>query len=142
MWPLYFLCSMYLLQQHYLFPSLSFPSPLLPALPSLPPSLNSQGDNCKFRHCSAALGSEETCSLWQGGKCQRKVCAFRHSQLDVSQPPALPHTTHPYHVTCFHSDNAQPYRATGRPSQLVASNHIARSFTASHAHLIWITVSV
>lgn len=47
-----------------------------------------QGDQCKFRHCSAALGSEEVCGLWLNGRCSRALCAFRHCTLDVSQASA------------------------------------------------------
>lgn len=38
-----------------------------------------KGDKCTFRHCSAAIGSEETCSLWLSGGCNRRICAFKHS---------------------------------------------------------------
>ncbi len=43
-----------------------------------------QGDGCKFRHASVALGSEVTCDLWRDSVCQRKICAFRHCTFDVS----------------------------------------------------------
>ena len=66
-------------------PSLSLPLPPSLSLP-LPPSL--QGSQCKFRHCSAALGTEEACDLWlNGGECRRQVCAFRHSMSEVSSLP-------------------------------------------------------
>ena len=51
-----------------------------PLLPSL-----SQGAQCKFRHCSAALGTEEVCDLWlRDQSCRRLICAFRHSVPEVS----------------------------------------------------------
>ncbi|XP_038676956.1 zinc finger CCCH domain-containing protein 11A isoform X1 [Scyliorhinus canicula] len=41
-----------------------------------------KGDNCLFRHCEAALGSETICTLWQEGRCFRQVCKFRHVEID------------------------------------------------------------
>uniref|UniRef100_A0A8C4R3S3 Zinc finger CCCH-type containing 11A n=1 Tax=Eptatretus burgeri TaxID=7764 RepID=A0A8C4R3S3_EPTBU len=41
-----------------------------------------KGDRCQFRHCEAALGSETVCKLWQEGCCFRRVCAFRHMEMD------------------------------------------------------------
>uniref|UniRef100_UPI00398E4302 zinc finger CCCH domain-containing protein 11A isoform X2 n=1 Tax=Pristiophorus japonicus TaxID=55135 RepID=UPI00398E4302 len=41
-----------------------------------------KGDNCLFRHCEAALGSEIICTLWQEGRCFRQVCKFRHMEID------------------------------------------------------------
>ncbi|KAM9184642.1 zinc finger CCCH domain-containing protein 11A isoform 2-T6 [Mergus octosetaceus] len=41
-----------------------------------------KGDNCAFRHCEAALGSETVCTLWQEGRCFRNVCRFRHMEID------------------------------------------------------------
>ncbi|XP_078402501.1 zinc finger CCCH domain-containing protein 11A isoform X3 [Cetorhinus maximus] len=41
-----------------------------------------KGDNCLFRHCEAALGSETICTLWQEGRCFRQVCKFRHMEID------------------------------------------------------------
>ena len=46
--------------------------------------LTPQGNKCPFRHSAAALGSEEVCDLWLKGQCNRKICAFRHSIVDVS----------------------------------------------------------
>ena len=43
-----------------------------------------QGNKCPFRHSAAALGTEEVCDLWLKGQCNRKICAFRHSIVDVS----------------------------------------------------------
>ena len=77
--------------------SLSLPSLFLSnQSPSLcPPSLSqinlplllspAQGGQCKFRHCSAALGTEEACDLWlRNQSCKRQICAFRHSVPEVS----------------------------------------------------------
>ncbi|NXX20307.1 ZC11A protein, partial [Podargus strigoides] len=41
-----------------------------------------KGDSCTFRHCEAALGSEEVCTLWQEGRCFRNVCRFRHMKIN------------------------------------------------------------
>ncbi|XP_051780560.1 zinc finger CCCH domain-containing protein 11A isoform X2 [Erpetoichthys calabaricus] len=41
-----------------------------------------KGDSCPFRHCSAALGSETVCTLWQEERCFRKVCKFRHMEIE------------------------------------------------------------
>ncbi|XP_048409014.1 zinc finger CCCH domain-containing protein 11A isoform X3 [Stegostoma tigrinum] len=41
-----------------------------------------KGDNCLFRHCEAALGSETVCTLWQEGRCFRQVCKFRHMEIE------------------------------------------------------------
>ncbi|XP_051827286.1 zinc finger CCCH domain-containing protein 11B-like, partial [Antechinus flavipes] len=41
-----------------------------------------RGDKCPFRHCEAALGNEAVCTLWQEGRCFRKVCRFRHMELE------------------------------------------------------------
>ncbi|KAM6309635.1 zinc finger CCCH domain-containing protein 11A-like isoform 1-T2 [Podargus strigoides] len=40
-----------------------------------------KGDSCTFRHCEAALGSEEVCTLWQEGRCFRDGCRFRHMEI-------------------------------------------------------------
>ncbi|XP_072213868.1 zinc finger CCCH domain-containing protein 11A-like [Excalfactoria chinensis] len=40
-----------------------------------------KGDNCRFRHCEAALGNETICTLWKEGRCFRKVCRFRHMKI-------------------------------------------------------------
>ncbi|RXM93424.1 Zinc finger CCCH domain-containing protein 11A [Acipenser ruthenus] len=42
----------------------------------------SKGDSCPFRHCEAALGSETVCNLWQEERCFRKVCKFRHMEIE------------------------------------------------------------
>ncbi|XP_052618965.1 LOW QUALITY PROTEIN: zinc finger CCCH domain-containing protein 11A-like [Peromyscus californicus insignis] len=41
-----------------------------------------KGDSCPFRHCEAALGNETVCTLWQEGRCFRRVCRFRHTEID------------------------------------------------------------
>nr|XP_034354260.1 zinc finger CCCH domain-containing protein 11A-like [Arvicanthis niloticus] len=41
-----------------------------------------KGDSCPFRHCEAALGHENVCTLWQEGRCFRRVCRFRHMEID------------------------------------------------------------
>ncbi|XP_048467851.1 zinc finger CCCH domain-containing protein 11A isoform X1 [Rhincodon typus] len=41
-----------------------------------------KGNNCLFRHCEAALGSETVCTLWQEGRCFRQVCKFRHMEIE------------------------------------------------------------
>ncbi|XP_052020053.1 zinc finger CCCH domain-containing protein 11A-like [Apodemus sylvaticus] len=41
-----------------------------------------KGDSCPFRHCEAALGNETVCTLWQEGRCFRRVCRFRHMEID------------------------------------------------------------
>ena len=43
-----------------------------------------QGDSCPFRHCEAALGSEQVCRLWVEGRCSSGNCKFRHMRIDVS----------------------------------------------------------
>jgi len=63
------------------------PSPLTHAPHTITHSHLWQGDKCKFRHCSAALGSESVCELWNEGGCTRKICAFRHSVPQVCVCP-------------------------------------------------------
>ncbi|XP_076310730.1 zinc finger CCCH domain-containing protein 11A-like [Tachypleus tridentatus] len=48
-----------------------------------------KGEDCPFRHCEAALGTETVCTLWKEGKCFRQVCKFRHmeSRKNRSQIP-------------------------------------------------------
>nr|XP_054969744.1 zinc finger CCCH domain-containing protein 11C-like [Pan paniscus]XP_054969746.1 zinc finger CCCH domain-containing protein 11C-like [Pan paniscus]XP_054969747.1 zinc finger CCCH domain-containing protein 11C-like [Pan paniscus] len=41
-----------------------------------------KGDSCPFRHCEAALGNETVCTLWREGRCFRRVCRFRHMEID------------------------------------------------------------
>uniref|UniRef100_A0A8C8U9P6 C3H1-type domain-containing protein n=1 Tax=Peromyscus maniculatus bairdii TaxID=230844 RepID=A0A8C8U9P6_PERMB len=41
-----------------------------------------KGASCPFRHCDAALGNETVCTLWQEGRCFRRVCRFRHMEID------------------------------------------------------------
>uniref|UniRef100_G1QF21 C3H1-type domain-containing protein n=1 Tax=Myotis lucifugus TaxID=59463 RepID=G1QF21_MYOLU len=41
-----------------------------------------KGDSCPFRHCAAALGNETVCTSWQEGRCFRRVCRFRHMEID------------------------------------------------------------
>ncbi|XP_066559319.1 zinc finger CCCH domain-containing protein 11A isoform X1 [Amia ocellicauda] len=41
-----------------------------------------KGDGCPFRHCEAAMGSETVCNLWQENRCFRKVCKFRHMEIE------------------------------------------------------------
>eukprot|EP00076_Gallus_gallus_P031408 XP_015157489.1 zinc finger CCCH domain-containing protein 11A-like isoform X1 [Gallus gallus] len=41
-----------------------------------------QGDSCPFRHCEAALGSEQVCRLWVEGRCSSGNCKFRHMRID------------------------------------------------------------
>ena len=38
-----------------------------------------RGQECLFRHCDAALGSETVCLFWKSGNCVRPDCRFRHS---------------------------------------------------------------
>ncbi|XP_031424049.1 zinc finger CCCH domain-containing protein 11A [Clupea harengus] len=45
----------------------------------------SKGDSCPFRHCDAAMGSEMVCSLWQENRCFRKVCKFRHMEIQKNR---------------------------------------------------------
>ncbi|KAK9966540.1 hypothetical protein ABG768_003647 [Culter alburnus] len=40
-----------------------------------------KGDNCPFRHCEAAMGSETVCNLWQEQRCFRNICKFRHMEI-------------------------------------------------------------
>ncbi|KAJ8360536.1 hypothetical protein SKAU_G00170610 [Synaphobranchus kaupii] len=40
-----------------------------------------KGDSCPFRHCEAAMGSETVCNLWQENRCFRKICKFRHMEI-------------------------------------------------------------
>lgn len=44
-----------------------------------------KGDDCKFRHCAAALGCETTCSFWKSGNCVRGDCKYRHSDVPVDR---------------------------------------------------------
>ncbi|XP_076335606.1 uncharacterized protein LOC143238878 isoform X4 [Tachypleus tridentatus] len=48
-----------------------------------------KGEDCPFRHCEAALGTETVCSLWKEGKCFRQLCKYRHmeSKKNRSQIP-------------------------------------------------------
>nr|XP_015198230.1 PREDICTED: zinc finger CCCH domain-containing protein 11A [Lepisosteus oculatus]XP_015198231.1 PREDICTED: zinc finger CCCH domain-containing protein 11A [Lepisosteus oculatus]XP_015198233.1 PREDICTED: zinc finger CCCH domain-containing protein 11A [Lepisosteus oculatus] len=41
-----------------------------------------KGDSCSFRHCEAAMGSEVVCTLWQESRCFRKICKFRHTEIE------------------------------------------------------------
>ncbi|XP_040539735.1 zinc finger CCCH domain-containing protein 11A-like isoform X4 [Gallus gallus] len=41
-----------------------------------------KGDSCPFRHCEAALGSEQVCRLWVEGRCSSGNCKFRHMRID------------------------------------------------------------
>uniref|UniRef100_G3VJ45 C3H1-type domain-containing protein n=1 Tax=Sarcophilus harrisii TaxID=9305 RepID=G3VJ45_SARHA len=41
-----------------------------------------RGDKCPFRHCEAALGNETVCTLWQERRCFRKLCRFRHMEIE------------------------------------------------------------
>lgn len=44
-----------------------------------------KGDSCAFRHCEAAIGNETVCTLWEEGRCFRKVCKFRHMKIDKTR---------------------------------------------------------
>lgn len=48
-----------------------------------------KGDDCPFRHCEAALGTETVCPAWKEGNCLKKSCKFRHmeSRKNRSQIP-------------------------------------------------------
>ncbi|KAH7954831.1 hypothetical protein HPB49_021971 [Dermacentor silvarum] len=48
-----------------------------------------RGDDCPFRHCEAALGTETVCPAWKEGNCMKKSCKFRHmeSRKNRSQIP-------------------------------------------------------
>ncbi|NP_001091442.1 zinc finger CCCH-type containing 11A S homeolog [Xenopus laevis] len=41
-----------------------------------------KGDDCPFRHCEAAVGSETVCTLWKEGQCFRQICKFRHMEMN------------------------------------------------------------
>ncbi|XP_019466950.1 zinc finger CCCH domain-containing protein 11A-like [Meleagris gallopavo] len=41
-----------------------------------------KGDSCAFRHCEAALGSEQVCRQWMEGRCSSSDCKFRHMKID------------------------------------------------------------
>lgn len=41
-----------------------------------------KGANCEYRHEPAALGHEETCKLWQEGKCYNRTCTMRHMKIE------------------------------------------------------------
>lgn len=41
-----------------------------------------KGTNCEYRHEPAALGHEETCKLWQEGKCYNRTCTMRHMKIE------------------------------------------------------------
>lgn len=41
-----------------------------------------KGSNCEYRHEPAALGHEETCKLWQEGKCYNRTCTMRHMKIE------------------------------------------------------------
>lgn len=47
----------------------------------------SKGDDCSFRHCEAALGSETVCVFWKSGSCVRPDCRFRHAIVRPSDAP-------------------------------------------------------
>ncbi|XP_054159041.1 zinc finger CCCH domain-containing protein 11B-like [Oppia nitens] len=45
-----------------------------------------KGDDCPYRHCEAALGSEITCTHWQNGKCMRAAtCMYRHMESRINR---------------------------------------------------------
>lgn len=45
-----------------------------------------KGDECPYRHCESALGSEVTCSHWKEGKCSRPlVCKYRHMESRINR---------------------------------------------------------
>ncbi|CAG2119756.1 unnamed protein product, partial [Medioppia subpectinata] len=45
-----------------------------------------KGDECPYRHCEQALGSEITCTHWQNGNCRRPaVCKFRHMESRIDR---------------------------------------------------------
>uniref|UniRef100_T1IXU7 C3H1-type domain-containing protein n=1 Tax=Strigamia maritima TaxID=126957 RepID=T1IXU7_STRMM len=39
-----------------------------------------KGDSCGFRHCAAALGTEDVCPDWQVAKCTNLNCPLRHME--------------------------------------------------------------
>ncbi|GFY42727.1 zinc finger CCCH domain-containing protein 11A [Trichonephila inaurata madagascariensis] len=44
-----------------------------------------KGDECPFRHCEQALGTETVCSLWKEGRCFRSNCKFRHMESRINR---------------------------------------------------------
>ncbi|GFT89007.1 zinc finger CCCH domain-containing protein 11A [Nephila pilipes] len=44
-----------------------------------------KGDECPFRHCEQALGTETVCSLWKEGRCFRNNCKFRHMESRINR---------------------------------------------------------
>ncbi|KAF8795631.1 Zinc finger CCCH domain-containing protein like [Argiope bruennichi] len=44
-----------------------------------------KGDECPFRHCELALGTETVCSLWREGRCFRSNCKFRHMESRINR---------------------------------------------------------
>ncbi|XP_068170956.1 zinc finger CCCH domain-containing protein 11A [Antennarius striatus] len=48
-----------------------------------------KGDSCPFRHCEAAMGSENVCNLWKDGRCFRTTCKFRHMEITKKRKEIL-----------------------------------------------------
>uniref|UniRef100_A0A914V1A7 RUN and TBC1 domain-containing protein 3 n=1 Tax=Plectus sambesii TaxID=2011161 RepID=A0A914V1A7_9BILA len=45
-----------------------------------------KGNDCPFRHCTEALGTETVCTLWsKTGKCFKERCPFRHMKIGKSR---------------------------------------------------------
>ncbi|KFM80862.1 Zinc finger CCCH domain-containing protein 11A, partial [Stegodyphus mimosarum] len=44
-----------------------------------------KGDDCPFRHCQLALGTETVCTLWREGRCFRSNCKFRHMESRINR---------------------------------------------------------
>lgn len=48
-----------------------------------------KGDDCSFRHCEAALGTETVCLFWKSGSCVRQDCKYRHTDVPIDRSRTL-----------------------------------------------------
>ena len=91
-----------------------------------------QGDQCQYRHSEAALGTEQVCDLWKKGNCNRKICAFRHSDTSVGvsvypisqdNPSLFRSVALILNTIRSFSAKGRPFLVTGRTSREDAPRH-------------------
>lgn len=89
-----------------------------------------KGSNCEYRHEPAALGHEETCKLWQEGKCYNRTCTMRHMKIEKprSATPCFwedqPGGCRKPHCV-FQHKAPKPGQQPGPPQQQVPASHPA-----------------
>ncbi|KAG8184080.1 hypothetical protein JTE90_025390, partial [Oedothorax gibbosus] len=44
-----------------------------------------KGDDCPYRHCKLALGTEVVCSQWRVGRCFKSNCMYRHMESKINR---------------------------------------------------------